>query len=350
MEIGNKIKALRLEKSVTQEQMASVFGVSAQAVCKWENGVTTPDIALLPELSVYFGVTIDELFNITDESHRQRIQNMILSERFLSQHDFDYAETYLTDKLKDEKNRADCLELLASLHNHRARGHYEKAARYAKEGMSLEPERKGFHSDLCEAERGSLHDWCISNHHSLINFYKDFVSKNPDCGMGYRWLIDNLIADGRLGEARLAADKIKTLYPGFRYFWYRGNIEKAAGNHKKALDYWNRMIADYPNEWCAQLCMGDCMALLCRYDEAVPYYRKAMELQVSPRFTDAPLSIAHIREIQGRYREAAEAMDEVLKILSGEWNITVGEGYEEPLRERNRYLRLAEDNNKKQGT
>lgn len=341
MEIGNKIKSLRLGKSVTQEQLADVFGVSAQAVSKWENGITTPDIALLPKLSVYFGVTIDELFDITDESHMERIQNMIWSERFLAQRDFDYAETYLTDRLKDEKRRADCLELLASLHNHRARGHYEKAVQYAKEGLFLEPARKCFHSDLCESAKGHLPDWCGSNHHTLISFYKDFVRKNPDYGNGYFFLINNLIADGRLDEARLTVDKIKKLCPGFRYLFYMGEIEKASGDHKKALEYWNRMIADYPDEWCAQLNMGDCMARLGRYDEAVNYYRKAVEIQPCPRFTDAPLSIAHIREIQGRYQEAAEAMDEMLKILREDWNITVGESHDEPLRERNRYLKLA---------
>lgn len=341
MEIGNKIKALRLGKSVTQEQLADVFGVSAQAVSKWENGLTAPDIALLPKLSVYFGVTIDELFDMTDESHMERIQNMIWGERFLSQRDFDYAETYLTDKLKDEKRREDCLELLAGLHNHRARGHYEKAVQYAREGLSLDPDRKCFHSELCEAAKGSLKDWCSSNHHTLINYYKDLMLKSPDSANVYLWLINNLIADGRLAEARLAADKIKKLCPGYRYLFYLGEIEKASGNHKKALEYWNQMITEYPNEWCAQLYMGDCMARLSKYDEAVTYYWKAMDIQPRPRFTDGPMSIAHIREIQGRYKEAAEAMDEMLKILREDWKISVGESYDEPLRERDRYLKLA---------
>lgn len=343
MEIGNKIKSLRLEKSVTQEQLADVFGVSAQAVSKWENGITTPDIALLPKLSVYFGVTIDELFDITDESHMERIRNMIWIERFIAQRDFDYAENYLTDKLKDEKHRTDCLELLSSLHNHMARGHYEKSVQYAREGLSLEPERKCFHSELCEAAKGNLPDWCGSNHHTLINFYKEFVRKNPECSNGYIYLINNLIADGRLDEARLAADKIKKLCPGYRYLFYMGEIEKASGENKKALEYWNRMIADYPDEWCAQLYMGDSMARLSRYDEAVTFYRKATEIQPRPRFTDGPMSIAHIREIQGRYQEAAEAMDKMLEILREDWSTTVGESYDELVNERNRYLKLAKE-------
>ena len=66
MNFAKKCKELRMKKAVTQEQMATALNLSSQAVSKWENGVTLPDIELLPEISVYFGVTIDELFNMTD--------------------------------------------------------------------------------------------------------------------------------------------------------------------------------------------------------------------------------------------------------------------------------------------
>lgn len=65
MEIGNQIKLLRQWRGITQEEMAQHFGITAQAVSKWERGAATPDIALLPEISAYFGVTIDELFALS---------------------------------------------------------------------------------------------------------------------------------------------------------------------------------------------------------------------------------------------------------------------------------------------
>ena len=63
MKIGENIRALRLHKGLTQEQVAQQLGVTYQAVSKWENGTNTPDIALLPEIASLFGVTIDALFN-----------------------------------------------------------------------------------------------------------------------------------------------------------------------------------------------------------------------------------------------------------------------------------------------
>ena len=43
--IGNKIKELRLKRNITQEKMANYIGISAQAISKWENGISLPDIS-----------------------------------------------------------------------------------------------------------------------------------------------------------------------------------------------------------------------------------------------------------------------------------------------------------------
>ncbi len=59
--IGQKISALRKEKGLTQEGLAEKLGVSPQAVSKWENDVSCPDIMLLPKLAELFGVTTDEI-------------------------------------------------------------------------------------------------------------------------------------------------------------------------------------------------------------------------------------------------------------------------------------------------
>lgn len=64
MKIGTNIRALRLRRELTQEQVAAKLGVTYQAVSKWENDTNTPDIALLPEIAALFGVTIDALFSL----------------------------------------------------------------------------------------------------------------------------------------------------------------------------------------------------------------------------------------------------------------------------------------------
>ena len=99
MNIGNQIKALRLKKSVTQEAMAEHFGMTAQAVSKWECGTSVPDISLLPEISAYFGVTIDALFALDDETRMERIQNMLWDERYLNPSDVENERVFLLDQV-----------------------------------------------------------------------------------------------------------------------------------------------------------------------------------------------------------------------------------------------------------
>ena len=60
--LSQNIKRLRLEKNLTQEQLASMLGISAQAVSKWETTDTYPDGAILVPLAKALGVSLDELF------------------------------------------------------------------------------------------------------------------------------------------------------------------------------------------------------------------------------------------------------------------------------------------------
>lgn len=66
--IGNNIGRLRKQRSMTQEQLANGLGVSYQAVSKWENGQTCPDINHIPLLADIFGITIDEIFGRSVQS------------------------------------------------------------------------------------------------------------------------------------------------------------------------------------------------------------------------------------------------------------------------------------------
>lgn len=59
--IGNRISKYRKEKGMTQEELAGKLGVSSQAVSKWENDASCPDISLLPELCRILGISTDEL-------------------------------------------------------------------------------------------------------------------------------------------------------------------------------------------------------------------------------------------------------------------------------------------------
>lgn len=91
-ELGRRISELRKEKGWTQEQLAEMLNVSPQAVSKWENGNSCPDITLLPVIAKLFSVTVDDLFGVVkapvvtvqDESARRKADDMVLRVRVLS--------------------------------------------------------------------------------------------------------------------------------------------------------------------------------------------------------------------------------------------------------------------------
>ncbi len=64
--IGQNIASYRKKKGITQEKLAEVCNVTPQAVSKWENDLSCPDIAILRLLAHTLGVTVDELLNEED--------------------------------------------------------------------------------------------------------------------------------------------------------------------------------------------------------------------------------------------------------------------------------------------
>ena len=74
---SENIKRLRKERNLTQEALADFLGVSFQAVSKWERGESYPDIEMLPEIAVYFGVSVDELLGVNRAQNEQEILSII---------------------------------------------------------------------------------------------------------------------------------------------------------------------------------------------------------------------------------------------------------------------------------
>jgi len=75
--IGANMRRLRQEKGLTQEQLAEVFHISAQAVSRWENDQAYPDVTLLPGLAMYYGVSIDEILGMDRIRKAERLHGIM---------------------------------------------------------------------------------------------------------------------------------------------------------------------------------------------------------------------------------------------------------------------------------
>lgn len=79
LKLGENIRNLRLQHKLTQEQLADRLGVSYQAISRWENGVTYPDIEFLPAIAKHFSVTTDYLLGQDDIDRQKRVRKQIQS-------------------------------------------------------------------------------------------------------------------------------------------------------------------------------------------------------------------------------------------------------------------------------
>jgi Predicted transcriptional regulators len=151
IELGRKIKRLRAERNMTQDSLAAALGVSPQAVSKWENGVTAPDIGLLPAISVAFGVTIDELFSLSDDENLERICNMLGNVRDLTETNFMSTESQLQGIIARKPGCGDAYLRLAQLYENRINSFTRLAVDYAKQAVRIMPDKKGLsqRSDKC---------------------------------------------------------------------------------------------------------------------------------------------------------------------------------------------------------
>ncbi len=85
--LGKRIGRLRRGRQMTQEELAAKLGVSAQAVSKWENDQSSPDIGLLTELAALLGTTVDGLLTgkepepvvkLVPQEQRKSVERMML--------------------------------------------------------------------------------------------------------------------------------------------------------------------------------------------------------------------------------------------------------------------------------
>ena len=73
LNIGNKLRCLRHEKDITQEEFAEFLGVACQSVSRWENSICYPDIELIPVIAEFFGVTVDSLMGVDEAVEKEKI-------------------------------------------------------------------------------------------------------------------------------------------------------------------------------------------------------------------------------------------------------------------------------------
>ena len=344
MELGKKIRQLRFKAGLTQEQLAEKLGIGAQSVSKWENAVAMPDITTLPLLAENFGISIDDLFDLSTERRLNRIENRMDIENELPQDVFREYEDFLTAQMANGDFQKRATELAAYLYWHRMNAAAAKVSRYAREAIQRAPGEKVCQWMLQQAERHAAWDWNIANHSKAVDFYRQLVEEHPDIRLPYAYLLDNLLADHRAEEAEryleqyAALPDVNPILVGI----YQAHVALARFNEPEA----DRIIAElgvkYPDDSVYLFEAAQYYAEKCDYDKAVALYERSFKLESRrPRFQDELMAIADIYEIRRDYRKAAETWGRIISLLENEWGMTEETELQEAKKKQARLLALA---------
>ena len=325
MELGKKIKQLRFKAGLTQEQLAEKLGIGAQSVSKWENAVAMPDITTLPLLAEVFGVSIDDLFDLTTEQRLNRIENRMDAEDELPADIFREFESFLQAELNTAKNQKRATELIAYLYWHRMNAEAQKATRYAKEAIRRAPNEKGCQWILNKTDNHAVWDWNMANHTKAVNFYRELAEANPDAALPYMYLLDNLIADHRTDEAERWLERFCALekaHPVMKRV-YRAYIALARFDEPAGDQIMEDLLAEQPDNDSVLFETAQYYAAKADYKKAINIYERAFAADIKrPRFQDALMGIADIYEIMGDYANAAKTYDRIIDLLENEWGLT----------------------------
>ena len=325
MELGKKIRQLRFRAGLTQERLAEKLGLGPQSVSKWETGAAMPDITTLPLLAEVFGVSIDDLFDLTAEQRLNRIEKRMELEEELPQDVFLEYEEYLKARTGVEADKKRATELLAGLYWHRMDTFARKAGRCAGEAVRRSPNEKGCQWILQRAAGHAPWDWNIANHTEAVNFYRELTEANPDSVLSHEYLLDNLIADHRADEAEEVLARMSALKDARPVICqvYRAHIALARFDEPGADRIMEELLSGHGNDPVCLFEAAQYYAGKCDYGRAIELYERSFDAEERrPRFQDELQSIADIYRIQGDWRRAAETCGRIIDLLENEWGFT----------------------------
>ena len=325
LNLGTSIRRLRTERGMTQEELAAFAGVSFQAVSKWECGTTTPDIALLPKLAVFFGVRIDDLFGITDEDELERVDYLLGHER-ITEENFDYSRNVLDRALEHSPDDVRVLKTYARLYFAKNQRDRLEAGRMLRQAMKTAPE---------DDEIWLLyHQFCGKELDDFIRTCEPYLPMVPVTSRLYELLIAAMIERrySDRAESLIAAYEphCSTAMPSV----FRGDLALAGGDTGKALAIWDSVDA---GDHKAQYELGERLVKINENVRAVTAFERSFAAADIPRDLSAMYSLAFLHERLGNRTEAKAAWQTILDVLASDWNTTDGETVDWAKRERDKF-------------
>lgn len=246
--IGDNVRRLRAERNITQQQLADAVGVSFQAVSKWENGGSLPDVVMLPQIADFFEVSIDDLYRPHMTVYKNKAQRMMT----IYECDQDNSEAF--DRAYAEYQRlfdshtadADDISGYAYLNDCRARYYNRIAERHYLQAIDqgAKDKRVSYYKDqrqyILFLSRLGRSQESILHHRALLE-------QEPDNPMQHASLLAVYQCAGDLPNAyAVAVEALRRFPDNAMLLVYAGDICKGLGRFGQAREYWDRSFAIDP--------------------------------------------------------------------------------------------------------
>lgn len=322
--IGDNIKNLRVKTGLSQAELAEKLYITSQAISKWENNTSQPDINLLPDLASIFGVNIDDLFSYSDDKTYSKIENMIEIQNNMDNEAFVKAEKFLLEKLKSKADDYRANSLLGDLYIFYSANLRAKAVFYGKKAFDLNPNSNFDLNTINNASLGLRDDFSVNNHKDLIDYYKKEIKLWGENTNLYEYLIKNLIDDGRFKEAKYYVNIAKSQTQDKIYEFYDLYIREKETSFNDLSDSYLELSNKYFDNSRIIYNIANRFSLNGKYENAICLWKKAFDCQAKPRYTDYHEAIALSYILMGDKDNAIKMYNEELELLKDEWNITYG--------------------------
>lgn len=325
--LGARLRSLRHERGLTQDALASQLGVTYQAVSKWENNTTMPDVAMLPQLAMVLGVTIDALFSV-DRTDEIRRVDLILQQSILSDEQFSYAARVLDAILRDDPDDMDAKKRYLRLYLLRRHSDRLVAEEMLSKLWAAGCDDAQLYINLREMCGGGS-EVRYADNTRFVERGIAYVKAYPTEVKVREYLFEALLELRRYEDARALMDELPTddSYSVYLPEIWCGDLLLAHGNTDGAVSVWKTVPSSNHK---GQYEVGVRLERLGDDDGAAVCYEASFAAAEHPRDLSAMYSLAFLRERQGNIRGAIDAWETILSVLASDWNKTDGEDVDWP--------------------
>lgn len=198
IKICNNITKYRKENGITQAELAEYLGVSPQAVSKWEQEISIPDIYLIPKIAYFFNISIDSLFGISNFDATE----LLVSKYSAVRNNKNYKEAKESIDTLLDMNPADikALSLLCRLEHQRALEFLHKSIK-ACEKLKQVAEDKDIYWEKMASIQLMRENSMLGNYDFMNEYIQKFEENKTEENFNYLLLAITLSVDEQYKKA-----------------------------------------------------------------------------------------------------------------------------------------------------